>query len=139
MDADLLEVSLVENPVHKYAVAFMVDNVTGKQIDQYDYSLVAYVTDGLVDPYHGWTMEWSMRRQPHSRYGGVAGHEDCPCQSGKPYSECCLREDGVLQPHIQISFSVPPPPGLPAYAYASDYRASKPRIREPTQVPIKCR
>lgn len=115
--AELLEISIVTKPVQKYSVAFMVDPETDQRRDHYNYSLVQYVIDGLHDPFHAWDMHWTMRRHPHSRYEHVGRNEDCPCGSGKQYKDCCLRESGVLQPHLDILFSVPPPDHLPKVKY----------------------
>ena len=109
-EAEVLEVSLVETPGHKYAVAFASSSESGGGIkDQYNYAAVRYVIDGLRSPFDAWDLERTKRRHPHSRYYHVTQDEDCPCESGKTYEECCLSESGVLRPHLNIIFSVPPP------------------------------
>ena len=67
-DLKLLEVSFVEKPVQKYSVPFNVDSKTGEQLDQYDYSLVRYVINGLREPFDEWDSNWTQKKQPHSRY-----------------------------------------------------------------------
>lgn len=110
--SDVLETSLVTTPVQKYSVPFMVDPETGQQRDHYDYTLVKYVRDGLRDPFDSWDLLWTKKRHPHSHFKHVGRNEACPCESGKKYKECCLRQPGVLRPHAQILFSVPPPDSL---------------------------
>ncbi len=110
--ADMLGVGMVENPVQKYSVVFLHDEKTGKQRDHYNYALVKYAINGLRAPFDAWDVERTTRRRPHSRFSDVGRNDPCPCDSGRKYKKCCLREVGVLQPHWQFSFSVPPPDGV---------------------------
>jgi hypothetical protein len=114
---DLLEISMVTDPVQKYSIPFLVDPETGEQTDHYDYTLVQYVISGLRRPFDAWDMRWTKVRHPHSRYVHVGRNDDCPCNSGKKYKNCCLQEPGVLRPHLEIRFSVPPPEDLPKFAF----------------------
>lgn len=108
--ARIIELSLVQTPGHKYSVVFFGQSEgSGPAQDAYDYSKVHYVADGLRSPYDVWDMRWTKIRHPHSRYDFVDRHEACPCGSDKKYSDCCLPEAGVLRPHLEIIFSVPPP------------------------------
>lgn len=116
-NASLLEVSLVQNPAQKYSVLFSTDSKTGDKVDHYDYSLVRYVTAGLRKPFDGWDMEWTKSRHPHSRYRHLGRNDQCPCESGKKYKKCCLNETGVLRPHLEIKFLVPPPETLAPLIY----------------------
>jgi len=116
--AELLEISLVTNPVHKTNVVFLRDPTTGQQTDQYDYSILSYVVAGLCNPYDGWNMIHTKRRHPHARYKHIGRNAPCPCESGRRYKSCCLREDGVLRPHIDIEFTVPPARQLPQLVYS---------------------
>ena len=114
---ELLGFSFVKNPLQKYSVPFLVDNDTEKSRDHYNYALVRFVIDRLRNPFDAWDMRWTRVRHPHSRYEHVSPEEDCPCESGKPYRDCCLPESGVLRPHCEVFFSVPPPEHLPALEY----------------------
>jgi hypothetical protein len=116
-NAKLLETSLVEKPAQKYSVPFTIDPETGEQVDHYDYSLVQYVTRGLREPFDEWESKWTQRRHPHSRYKHVGRNDQCPCESNKKYKKCCLNESGVLRPHLEIEFSIPPPEDLPPIMY----------------------
>ena len=116
--ADLLEISIVTNPVQKYSVLFLNDPESGEQVDHYDYSLVRYVVTGLRQPFDGWDIQKTRIRHPHSLFAHLSAMDDCPCGSGKLYGECCLQEpDGVLRPHIQILFHVKPNGDLPQIVY----------------------
>ncbi|HEV7764120.1 MAG TPA: SEC-C metal-binding domain-containing protein [Thermoanaerobaculia bacterium] len=116
--AEMLEMSFVPTPVQKYSVPFLKDAKTGKQVDHYDYSLVRYVVRGLRSPFDGWTMHRTTARHPHRLYNHVGRNDKCPCDSGKKYKKCCLSEAGVLRPHIDIDFDVPPPEDLPAVEFS---------------------
>jgi len=110
--ADILEISMVENPVQKYSVPFLKDPKTNETIDQYNYALVRYLVERLESPFHEWRVEWTKIRHPHSRFLDVGRNQPCPCESGKKYKDCCLRESGVMRPHCLFSFSVAPPEHL---------------------------
>lgn len=111
---ELLEVSMVTNPVQKYSVLFPEG---GSSNDHYDYSLPRYVVDGLTSPWHGWDYRWTKIRHPHDRFADVGRNDPCPCESGLKYKRCCLGHSGVLQPHCEIIFDRPLPPGLPTLVY----------------------
>jgi len=105
---ELLESSLVETPAQKYSVPFLKDPKSGQHRDHYNYALVRYLIERLNGPFDSWDVHWTKKRQPHSRYGHVGRNEKCPCESGKKYKNCCLREPGVLRPHCEFIFSVQP-------------------------------
>lgn len=122
VESEVLEVSIVTNPVQKYSVVFPSED--GKKGDPYDYTLVDYVIRGLRRPFDGWKATWTKARHPHSLYSHVAAQDPCPCGSGKLYSDCCLPEKGVLRPHVMIEFDVPPPDDLPSVVLPSPRRSS---------------
>ena len=115
---DFLSISAVKNPVQKYSVAFLSDPETGKSYDHHDYSLVLFVVERLRSPYHEWSHSWQKILHPHDRFSHVSKDDECPCESGLKYSECCLLREGVIRPHCQITFTVPPPAGLSAFEYS---------------------
>jgi hypothetical protein len=100
--AAILEISLVENPVHKANVMFLTDPKTHERRDHYDYSLLSAVVAQLRSPCDRWSSEWSRCRAPHSKFKHVGRNDKCPCRSGKKYKACCLPHDGVLQSHVHI-------------------------------------
>lgn len=104
--------AFVRSPVQKYSVPFLVDPKTRETIDQYDYSLVRYVARRLASPFHGWRYELKKARHPHERFRDVGRNDPCPCESGLKYKKCCLNEAGVLRPHYEFLFDVPPPKEL---------------------------
>jgi hypothetical protein len=105
-DVDLIGISLVETPRHKYAVAFIGGEQPGQRIDHYDYSAPRYVVRRLTNPLDDWSFKRTTKRIPHEHFGTDPGAM-CPCKSGKTYEECCLRETGVLIPHYDIYFGSP--------------------------------
>jgi hypothetical protein len=109
--AELLEISLVPDPVQKYSVLFANNKDTGEKTDHYDYRILAYLIECLATPFDPWTFKWTKIRHPHSRYSHLEYDSLCPCESGKKYGDCCLLESGVLRPHCQFAFSKKPPEG----------------------------
>lgn len=107
-----LATAFVEDPVQKYSVPFPVDVETGKRVDNYDYSLLRYLGERLSNPFDEWSVKWSKERHPHSHYDNIGRNDKCPCESGKKYKKCCLPESGVLRPHCDFIFEVPPDPSL---------------------------
>lgn len=101
-DMELLGIAIVENPVHKYAVAFL-PNETGENKDHYDYSLVKFLIGRLQSPYEPWDVQMTKRRHPHSNFNFIGRNDKCPCGSGKKYKKCCLDEAGVLMPHAKFN------------------------------------
>lgn len=115
-EAEILELSLVPNPVQKYSVVFSKGD-DGKSTDQYDYRLVEYVNRGLRSPFDEWDIEWTKIRHPHSLYEHYSHTDMCPCGSGSRYADCCVKEEGVLRPHARVMFAVPPPDDLQPIIY----------------------
>jgi hypothetical protein len=109
---EFLGTATVSSPVQKYSVPFIVDPKTGQQRDHYNYTLVKYAAQRIEDPFLGWSCTWTKRRHPHSRYRHVGRNDKCPCESGKKYKHCCLKEEGVLRPHVEFDFQFPLPPHL---------------------------
>jgi hypothetical protein len=116
--AELIEISFVTEPVQKYSVLFMKNPKTGQQVDHYDYFAVSYVVKALANPFHGWSIERTTMRHPHSRYRHVGRNSACPCGSGDKYKACCLREEGVLRPHMNFRFDEAPATSLGDVQYS---------------------
>lgn len=108
--AEILEISLVTNPVQKYSVVNLGESDSVGE--SYDYTLLSFLLERLEKPFDGWNFKWSKQRQPHERYRHLGRNDPCPCESGLKYKRCCLHESGVLRPHIDYFFEVPPPQEL---------------------------
>jgi hypothetical protein len=119
---DLVAIAMVENPANKFAVAFMSDPITKERRDHYNYAIVSFAVKALASPYSRWDYTRMERRQPHSRYPEVGRNGKCPCGSGKKYKQCCLKESGVLAPHIEFRFAEPPNKNIPSLSYVSEWR-----------------
>lgn len=102
-NAQILEVSLVTNPVQKYSVAFIEGS-------DHDYALVRYVLDHLNGPFHPWEGEWTYKRHGHEHFSHCIPSDDCPCGSGLRYEECCLPADGVRIRHFAMAAAGPVTP-----------------------------
>ena len=113
---------MVKKPVQKYSVLFLCDPESGKRVDHHNYAVIEFIAQRLADPFHAWDYKLTSRRWPHGRFLDVLEHEDCPCESGAPYRDCCRQESGVLQPHFEIEFTVPPPKGLAMSALSEPKR-----------------
>jgi hypothetical protein len=113
-DAEAVEVSLVTNPVQKACIGWFLDS-SGSRIE-YDHSLVRYVVEGLQSPFHAWDYRWTKTLHPHSLFEGTTSSDSCPCESGNAYGTCCRPTPGVLRPHCQVLFAVPPQT-LPSIEY----------------------
>lgn len=111
--ADPISISMVENPVQKYSVAFPNDPVTGAKGDYYNYSVVQYARSVVLDPFDRWSAEHTTKLWPHSHFRHVGRNDPCPCGSKKKYKKCCLPKEGVLMPHTLIHVSTAIPEGIP--------------------------
>ena len=103
-DVELLEVSIVENPVQKYSVLFGPDIA-------YDYGPVRYVVRGLRSPWHEWRCELSDIVEAPERFPGTSPDSDCPCESGQRYDDCCKRKPRIRR-RYEVLFAEDPPPEL---------------------------
>jgi len=117
-DCEFLGLAIVESPLQKYSVGFLVDPETGKSKDHYNYAVVKYLIDRLISPFDAWTPHHTKVRHPHSKFLGIGRNSKCPCGSGKKYKKCCLTEVGVLMPHIEFDFAVAPPEHLQNVEYS---------------------
>lgn len=110
---DLLSISVVENPVQKYSVAFLSSKENGEPIDYYNYSNLKFIVDRLESPYHKWVHQVTQRKITRSEASHLMSNSKCPCLSGNSFGECCASKDEFLVPHLQIEFYVTPKPILP--------------------------
>jgi hypothetical protein len=113
IEAEMLAIAAVANPVQKYSVPFMSSKDGSGQLDHYDYRLVKFAADRLASPYHGWHDEKQTRTFPISAMAGRLPDTPCPCVSGMEFGKCCSTKPEIVVPHYQFVFHFPPPPGLP--------------------------
>jgi len=112
VEADMVEVSFVTNPVQKYSVPFTSEMKDGEPIhDHYNYAMVQYTADCLRDPYHGWKTKETTRLHSHDKFAHLGRNSPCPCKSGLKYKRCCLHRGGITLPHLDVEFEVTPSPG----------------------------
>lgn len=101
--ANLIGVSIVSNPEHKYTVLFAKSN-GGSQTDQYDYSTVKALLAIWKAPFQHW--DYSTRVSYHPKGKKKIDLDSlCPCMSGKLYKDCCLDKPGIR--HVYITFLLP--------------------------------
>jgi hypothetical protein len=112
---DILEISMVDNPVQKYSVAWVSKTISGFAVDPFNYASVDYVMRELRTPFSGWNMKWTKTTSTHSSYKNVGRNDRCPCGSGEKFKKCCIKKDKVEHKHLSIVFEEPPPRELSAY------------------------
>lgn len=106
-EAEVLGISLVENPGNKYSVMFLTDEKTGKQIDQYNYQTIDYLFAHINSPYETWDIEVSEREIKKADYGNVGRNDKCPCNSEKKFKKCCGLKIGEKYPHYEFIVTNP--------------------------------
>ena len=106
VEAAALEgISIVFDPEHKYAVAFLSDE-NGRK-DQYNYMLLEEVMKFWKDPFMTWHYTTKHIHKSPGEFPGLTDDSTCPCGSGKKYGECCKNDpEGVK--HVVYTFG----PGL---------------------------
>lgn len=87
-ECTLKGISVVDNPVHKYAVLFPTIG-NNQQQDNYDYLLVKGLMQYWQRPFQKWTYNIIHTHKPLTDFPKLTENDNCPCASGKKYSECC--------------------------------------------------
>lgn len=113
VEVDLLGISIVQDPVQRYSVAFLSMGEDGKPIDHYNYGNIKFVVDRLDSAFHGWNSYQTTRVIAASEIAHLDSMHPCPCLSGKNFGECCTGKSEVTVPHLQIQFYVQPSSSLP--------------------------
>lgn len=100
--AEILAISLVEDPGNKYAVMFLKDPQTDQQVDQYNYDTIDVLMKNLDSPYEYWDLEVSERELSLLEFGKLGRNELCKCSSGRKFKKCCLNKIGQKYPHYEF-------------------------------------
>jgi hypothetical protein len=114
IEVDILGISIVQNPVQRYSVAFLSTDKDGEPIDHYNYGNIKFVVERLDSAFHGWNSYLTTRVIAASEIAHLDSTQPCPCLSGKIFGECCTGKSEVTVPHLQIQFFVRPSKNLPA-------------------------
>jgi hypothetical protein len=112
-EVKILGISIVENPVQRYSVAFLSADDSGKPIDHYNYGNVNFVVQRVASPFHGWASHLTTRKIAASDVAHLDGSAPCPCLSGKQFADCCAGKTELTVPHLQIQLYVQPAENLP--------------------------
>jgi hypothetical protein len=107
-EMDLVSISLVEQPVQRYSVLFL-ESEDGTQRDHYDYGNVKFIADRVASSFYEWKYERITRLVTAAEVAHLFADQHCPCLSGKRFGECCNNKKEFEIPHLQVTFSVPPP------------------------------
>tara|TARA_R110002049_G_scaffold2511_6_gene18402 strand:+ start:4160 stop:5005 length:846 start_codon:yes stop_codon:yes gene_type:complete len=106
-EAEIMGISLVENPGNKYSVMFLKDETTDEEIDQYDYTSVDYLFDHIESPYEEWNLEVLQMKIRKEHYGDIGRNEKCSCGSNKKFKKCCSNNIGKYYPHYKFVLKNP--------------------------------
>ena len=106
--AELLSLSIVDDPVQKYSVIHTRDDENGQKIEFYNYATVRFVAERVVSPFDGFKVVWIKAFHSHELFCDRPTDGPCPCESGRVYSDCCFPKRGVLRPHLHITFEKEP-------------------------------
>ncbi len=121
---EFVGLALVQNPVQKYSVVFSERDNNNSPA----YDLVRYCIERVASPFHGWSFIRTTSRHPHSLFKETGRNDKCPCESGLKYKKCCMpHPEGVLRPHVQFQFDVPPARWLEETIYTGYVRHRKSR------------
>ena len=101
-EADILGISLVQNPGNKYSVMFLKDEKTNEQVDQYDYSAIDYLFSHITSPYEPWQLDVSLREINKTHFGDIEDEDNCSCNSGKKFKDCCKLKIGEKYTHFEF-------------------------------------
>lgn len=93
----ILGAAIVQAPVNKSNVLFLIDENTGEKIDNHNYITIEYLMESVKHSYEYWDLEISYRyNTPPS---GIKDSDPCPCLSMDNYSDCCKHLPGIKYPH----------------------------------------
>ena len=105
--AEILGISLVENPGNKYSVMFLKDEKTDEQVDHYNYDTIDYLFDLIESPYELWNLKVSQTEIRIEDYGNIGRNDPCSCGSRKKFKKCCLTKIGQKYPHYEFIVTNP--------------------------------
>lgn len=93
-DIEIREISMVTKPVQKYSVMHNDETL--------DFSLLEYLCSHIKSPFDAWEAHWTTKRFPKVRFNAVDEDQNCPCQSGNLYGQCCSDKTGIEIPHVDF-------------------------------------
>jgi hypothetical protein len=103
-DLEFLGISLVQEPVQKYSVAFSSDTKTGNKIDQFDYQLLEYLLDYIKTDFESWDVIKTTKKFSIEYFKEIDGNDKCPCGSDKIFKECCSSKNELEIQHYEFLF-----------------------------------
>ena len=113
VDVEFVSFSFVQNPVQKYSAIHIRKDEHGHDVEIYKYDIVRFVAERVRSPFDRFQVMWTKLLHPHNLFADRERKGPCPCESGRSYSDCCLENEGVLRPHMQITFAKEPAGNLP--------------------------
>ncbi len=101
-DFELDHDAITKYPYWKYRVLFEKNEDTGESIDTYDYSIVNYLIELILNHFEDWNYKWEENSFPYSKFKDLKNEDYCPCLSGKRYLECCAEKEEILMTFIEF-------------------------------------
>jgi len=113
-EVEVLGISVVQNPVQRYSVAFLSAGKDGEPVDHYNYGNIKFIAERLDSAFHGWDSHLTTRTIVASEVAHLDPVQPCPCLSGKNFGDCCKGKGEITVPHLQFQLYVQPSKNLPA-------------------------
>ncbi|KRD58257.1 hypothetical protein ASE40_18155 [Flavobacterium sp. Root935] len=100
--AEVLGISLVEDPGNKYSVMFIKDSETGEQKDHYSYDVIDYLMLEINSPYEFWELKVFQIEIKKEDFSNMNQNDKCNCNSGLKLKDCCYKKIGEKYPHYEF-------------------------------------
>lgn len=94
-ELEILEISIVSKPVQKYSVMHNDETL--------DFSLLEYLCSHIESPFDEWDAHWTTKKFPRARFGSLSENQNCPCQSGCLFGQCCSNKAEIEIPHVDFA------------------------------------
>lgn len=93
-EIEIREISIVSKPVQKYSVMHNDETL--------DFSLLDYLCSHIESPFDEWDAHWTTKKFPRDRFNSVLEDQNCPCQSGSLFRQCCSNKTEIEIPHVDF-------------------------------------
>lgn len=103
-DLEFIGLSIVSNPVQKYSVMHNDETL--------DFTPLEYLSSFLENCFVQWDLEWAKKKFPTETFKRVKQEDNCPCNSGKNFEDCCISQEEIEIPHARFILSKPIPSNI---------------------------
>lgn len=98
VNKEMTNTRMMDNPRHKYNVAFFRDEEQFENADAYDYRVIEEFVKQIKDPYQAWELEVEEKTRKPEAYAHLSRNQACRCGSGKAFMHCCMPKIGEKYP-----------------------------------------